>query len=172
MKLQDINSEDDLRVWLREQAPVIIDVEFQWIEPNMYGSTIGAGDLVLKRQGVKIDLELKYLERTRRGTKFTIRPAQRRFHHMSMKRGAKTSLLAVEKIDGCNSLFLVRGDHIPLRNYASNPESGCPNGDDRRWNINRTIFTSTDTTSIQRLKSILFQEPQYWKDLVAPLDIS
>jgi hypothetical protein len=156
MKLQDINSEDDLRVWLREQAPVIIDVEFQWIEPNMYGSTIGAGDLVLKRQGVKIDLELKYLERTRRGTKFTIRPAQRRFHHMSMKRGAKTSLLWVERIRDENKLFLLRGDHIPLRNYISDPDSG--QAEDRRWMIN----DKADVIAISNLKQILFKDLMYW----------
>jgi hypothetical protein len=168
MKLQDINSEDDLRVWLREQAPVIIDVEFQWIEPNMYGSTIGAGDLVLKRLGVKIDLELKYLERTRRGTKFTIRPAQRRFHHMSMKRGGKTALLAVEKRDGSNSLFIVRGDHIPLRNYASDPNSGCVNGYDQRWFVN---LNENDATSISILKRLLFLESNFWKPSFTPLDI-
>jgi hypothetical protein len=156
LKLSEIKGEDDLRTWLREQAPIIIDVEFQWVEPNMYGSTIGAGDLILKRQGVKVDLELKYLVRTRRGTKFTIRPAQRRFHHMSMKRGGKTSLLWVERIRDENKLFLLRGDHIPLRNYISDPDSGQI--DDRRWMVNDKV----DAIAISNLKHILFKDLMYW----------
>jgi hypothetical protein len=168
MKLSEINSEDDLRMWLREKVPVISDVEFQWVEPNMYGSTIGAGDLILKRLGVKVDLELKYLVRTRRGTKFTIRPAQRRFHHMSMKRGGKTALLAIEKRDGKNSLFIVRGDHIPLRNYANDPESGCIGGYDQRWFVN---LNEHDADTIVILKRLLFTEPNFWKPLFTPLEI-
>jgi hypothetical protein len=156
LKLQDINSEDDLRTWLREQAPIIIDVEFQWVEPNMYGSTVGAGDLILKYRGVKIDLELKYLERSKRGTKFTVRPSQRRFHHMSMMKGGKTSLLWVENIRDQKRLFLLRGDHIPLRNYISDQESGQK--EDRRWWVN----DKADVIAISNLKQILFKDLMYW----------
>ena len=156
MKLQDIKSEDDLRTWLREQAPIIVDVEFQWVEPNIYGSTVGAGDLILKHRGVKIDLELKYLESHKRGTKFTIRPSQRRFHHMSMRKGGKTSLLWIENIKNENKLFLLRGDHIPRRNYIFDPESGQT--EDRRWLVNN----KADVIAISNLKQILFKDLMYW----------
>jgi hypothetical protein len=156
MKLSNVAGEDDLRTWLREQAPIIVDVEFQWVEPNIYGSTIGAGDLILKHLGVKVDLELKFLERTRKGTKFTIRPAQRRFHHMSMKRGGKTSLLWVENVGGQNLLYLLRGDHIPLRNYMNDPLSGQK--EDRRWMMNR----QADVLAISEIKKTLFKDLSYW----------
>lgn len=167
MKLCDIKNEDDLREWLREQAPIIIDVELQWVEPAM-GSSVGSADVIMKRRGVKIDVELKYLERTRKGTKFTVRPAQRRFHHMSMKRGGKTCLLAVEKCDDGNSLFIVRGDNIPLRDYASDPDSGCKQGFDQRWLLN---FNGRDVVAIANLKKILFQEENFWKPDFHPLEI-
>jgi hypothetical protein len=156
MQLQNITSEDNLRTWLREQAPIIIDVELQWVEPSAYGSSTGCADVILKHRGEKVDIELKYLERTRKGTKFTIRPGQRRFHHHSMRNGGKTSLLAIENITGWNQLFLLRGDHIPLRDYIIDPASGQI--EDKRWIVN----DKNDITAISFLKRLLFQEPAYW----------
>lgn len=156
MKIQQIKSEDDLRTWLREQAPIIVDVELQWVEPNIHGSTVGAPDVILKRGMSKVDVELKYLSRTKFGTKFTLRPAQRRYHHMNSKRGAKTSLLAAERVNGKVQLFLLRGDHIPLRDYISDEDSGQSR--DRRWILNE----HNDITAISRLKQFLFRDLMYW----------
>jgi hypothetical protein len=158
MKHQNIKSETDLRDWLKEHCPSLINL--QWVEPGLYGSTIGAGDVIMKRDGVKIDLELKHLDHTRKGTRFDIRPAQRRFHRMSMKRGAKTALLATERVNDFLRIFLIRGDHIPLRPYASDPDSGCPNGNDRR----QTLSSGTpDFVIMGRLEWLLFCDEDYWK---------
>jgi hypothetical protein len=109
----------------------------------------------------KVDVELKYLERTRKGTKFTLRPSQRRFHHISMKNKIKTSLLAVERVNDRNILFLVRGDHIPLRDYASDPDSGCANGEVIRTIISRN---GNDRDAINKLKMLLFFDMmRYWE---------
>ena len=156
MKIQDIRNENDLREWLRQQAPIIVDVELQWVEPIIHGSTVGAADVIMKRKGAKVDVELKYLERTRKGTKFTLRPAQRQFHSLSSARGAKTSLLAAERVNGRIQLFLLRGDHIPLRDYISDDGSGVDR--DRRWIINE----HNDVTAISRLKEFLFKDLMYW----------
>jgi hypothetical protein len=160
MKLADIMNEDDLRTWLREQAPIIIDVSLQWVEPAMYGSSVGCADVILKHKREKVDVELKYLECMKKGIKFTLRPSQRRFHHMSMRRGHKTSLLAVANIFNKNVMFLMRGYHIPLRDYASDPSSGCADG----IIIRRILNEKADVLAISQLKSVLFNDLSYWEE--------
>jgi hypothetical protein len=156
MKLLDIESESGLRAWLREFHHHMDDVELQWVEPSvMLGSSVGAADVIMKHGDLKIDVELKYLHPHRRGVKFTLRPSQRRFHHSSMRRGAKTALLYVES--KTNGLYLVRGDKIPLRDYASDPDSGCAQGKVDQCRVD--VFT--DKGSIGNMAFILF-DPSFW----------
>lgn len=118
MKLTDIHSETDLRNWLTTNT----DRSIEWIEPGRFGSSEGLPDC--KFEGV--GLELKYLEQTRKGIKWKVRPAQRRYHHMNVLKGGHSALLAFT--DKTHELLLVRGDHIPLRDYAVDKESGCAHG--------------------------------------------
>lgn len=127
MKLSDINKEGDLRDWLSEW---IIKCEgrikLEWVEPAIFGSAIGAPDCKLNNGEMTIGLELKYLLSTKRGIKWAVRPAQRRYHHLHVKHGGKSALLAW--IMAKDELVLVRGDHIPLRDYATDVSSGCAHG--------------------------------------------
>jgi hypothetical protein len=156
MLLQNINSENDLRSWLHDVAPLMKYIQLQWIEPSLYGSTVGAGDLIMKMGDNKVDVELKYLFRTTKGTKFTLRPAQRRFHHSSMRRGGKTCLLYV-LATLTRQMFLVRGDRLPLRDYASNVDSGCENGKLDSW----PVCGSTNEDLAYHLVHILFGQ-DFW----------
>jgi hypothetical protein len=156
MFLPNINSETDLRSWLREVAPMMKGVTLQWVEPSLYGSTIGAGDVIMKKNDIKIDVELKYLHKTIKGTKVTLRPAQRRFHHSSMRRGNKTCLLYVLATTA-RQMFLVRGDKIPLRDYSSHPDSGCIGGKLDTW----PICCATNEELAFQLTHILFGQ-DFW----------
>jgi hypothetical protein len=73
-----------------------------------------------------------------------------------MMRGAKTSLLWVENINGWNQLAIMRGDHIPMRDYISDKGSGQI--EDHRWIINE----KNDLTAIWFLKQTLFKDITYW----------
>jgi hypothetical protein len=120
--------ERDLRKWLRDN--IENNVTVQWIEPGKYGSTMGAADCNLKCGQSVVSVELKIWKENRNGIKCEMRPIQRRFHHISMKKGARTAVLA--HVSGSilysPRTILVRGDHVPLRDYASHKDSGCPNG--------------------------------------------
>jgi hypothetical protein len=124
VKLANIKNEDDLRAWLREHNKFMNGVSLQWVEGStIHGSNVGAADVIMKYGDMKVDVELKYLDRTRYGLKYTLRPSQRRFHRISMMKGGRTALLAVE--NGNKQMFLMRGDHVPRRYYVDDPDSGC-----------------------------------------------
>ena len=142
----DIHNESDLRTWLTEN--VSPKVSIQWVEPGRYGSTIGAADAHLSCGTLAVSLELKIWETTRRGIKCVMRPIQRRWHHMSMRSGKRTAILAHIKN---GQIILVRGDHIPLRDYADDARSGCKDG---------SLEHSTVFTDLNRL---LFDESyEFW----------
>jgi hypothetical protein len=151
VKLINISSETDLREWLTEQANYDTSTSLQWVEPAKFGSTTGACDAIMKHRDHRVDLELKYLYRTRKGIKFTVRPSQRRYHRMTMKRGGRTALLCVE--NGSKRLFLVRGDHVPLRDYASDFAAQCGPDED----ITMTV-PHFDEIIIR-----LFYDSDYWR---------
>jgi hypothetical protein len=148
MKLEDVTNETYLRHWLTDQ---VFECEgrlkLEWIEPALFGSTIGAPDCKIKFGISSIGLELKYLVSNKKGIKWTIRPAQRRYHHMLAFNGGRSALLAF--IAAKNELHLVRGDHIPLRDYATNPDSGCAHG--------LVKMTHLDYMSIDRDRQAMFQ---------------
>jgi hypothetical protein len=157
MQLQDITSENDLRNWLRDNAIFMRGVTLQWVEPSpLIGSAIGAADVIMKCGDYKIDVELKYLVRKMRGIKFTLRPSQRRFHHSSMRRGGKTALLFLEA--GNKKLWIIRGDKIPLRDYALDPDSGCQNGVVDMW----IVSGKNDAAVVEHLTNILFHSI-FWR---------
>jgi hypothetical protein len=154
MHISDIRNEDDLRAWLRANGKHIGDVAFQFVEPSpLLGSAIGAADIIMKLGDVKVDIELKYLHLKQRGIKFTLRPSQRRFHHSSMRHGGKTALLFALHLP--KTMFIIRGDHIPLRDYAIDPDSGC-NGQLDLWPIG-----GDDKVAITELRNIIFNS-NFW----------
>jgi hypothetical protein len=155
MKLIDIRNETDLREWLRDQS--MPGVTRQWVEPSpLLGSDIGCADVILKYGEARVDLELKYLYRTRNGIKYLVRPSQRRFHHMTMRRGGRTAMLFI--LDETQELYLMRGDHIPLRNYASHPESGCVDGKE----IVTKFAKEPDGVIALLIKYLLFLSADFW----------
>lgn len=149
MNVSEINSELNLRKWLSAN---VRGVNLQWVEPSLYGSSTGAADVVIKKDGVKVDVELKHLYHTKRGIKFTLRPAQRRFHHSSMKHGNRTCLLFT--LEGNPFLTLIRGDHVPLRDYSSDPSSGCAQGIVKMF----PVFGITNLEIAAKLVSVLFDD--------------
>jgi hypothetical protein len=120
-----MKTETELREWLRDN--IDSNVTIQWIEPGRYGSSIGAADCNLKCGQNIVSIELKIWEEKRTGIQCKMRPVQRRWHHVSMRNGSRTAVLA--SIIYRHRIILVRGDHVPLRDYASNKASGCPGGD-------------------------------------------
>jgi hypothetical protein len=160
VKLDNVCSETDLRNWLTDQ---VFECEgrlsIEWIEPALYGSTIGAPDCKLKFANQSVGLELKYLLSTKKGIKWTVRPSQRRYHHMLAKNGGHSALLAY--IASSRELYLVRGDHIPLRDYSKHQESGCPHG--------LVIMYQLDFMSIDRDRQAIFEleehlfSNEYWE---------
>jgi hypothetical protein len=158
MQLSNIASESDLREWIKDLSGHMNGVKLQWVEPSLYGSSVGAADVIMKFEHQKVDVELKYLYKTSKGIKYTLRPAQRRYHRMGMFKGNRSALLFVE--NGTKNLCLVRGDHISLRDYAADTASGCRNGDDRRL----VIEGRTDISKIKFLKFLLFESKNYWRE--------
>jgi hypothetical protein len=160
MKLKEISSEGDLRYWLQEW---IFECEgrlkLEWVEPMMYGSTVGAPDCKVSCGEKTVGLELKYLITNRKGIKWEVRPAQRRYHHMHAKSGGRSALLAY--IPATNVLGLVRGDNIPLRDYAKDPQSGCHDGKVKMWDLSY-FSVDTDKNSIFNLERALFGE-NFWE---------
>lgn len=140
-----------LRHWLFENLSRAVDI--QWVEPGRYGSTVGAPDCNVKKDGRTVSLELKVWKRTRKGIKCEMRPVQRRWHHMTMRRRHTEtkfgSLCAVLfNIYGTSEVYLLRGDRVPLRDYATNKSSGCIDGELRITRI------SNDND----IESLLFDE--------------
>jgi hypothetical protein len=160
MTLKDILSEGDLRKWLSEHAPHV-KVALQWVEPSLYGSSIGAPDVIMAHGvDIPVSVELKVLMRMTKGIKFTVRPAQRRWHHMGMRTGRRSALLFIELASN-NKLWLMRGDKIPLRDYASHPDSGCELGLSDMWQVN--ALKINDLSCMEYLKSLLFiHESKFW----------
>jgi hypothetical protein len=157
MQLKNITSENDLRSWLRFYSNQMKGVTLQWVEPSpLIGSAVGAADVIMKLDDQKVDVELKYLVRKIRGIKFTLRPSQRRFHHSSMRKGGHTALLFVEA--GVKRLWLVRGDKVPIRDYASDPDSGCHNGVADMW----PLVGTDDLSTVALLRNILFDRA-FWR---------
>lgn len=159
MKLNEIVSENDLRYWLQEW---IFECEgrmsLEWVEPMIYGSTVGAPDCKIKYEDKTVGIELKYLLSTKKGIKWTLRPAQRRYHHMNMHKGGRSALLAYVPASG--ELVLVRGDHIPLRDYARDPDSGCIGGKVRAQHLN-FFSLDIDKQAIFELERLLFLD-EFW----------
>jgi hypothetical protein len=160
VKLENIKSETDLRNWLTEWVGECCGrVTIEWVEPSLYGSSVGAPDCKIKSEGISVGLELKYLECTRKGIKWKVRPAQRRYHHMGMRSGQKSALLAW--IKQTSKLVLVRGDHIPLRDYSTDKESGCAHGLVIMEELNYHSIKS-DTQAIFNLEDLLFGLDKVW----------
>ena len=157
MKLNDILGEDHLREWIRENSKPL-GIGLQWVEPNIHGSSVGAPDVIMKCDGVEIPIELKLLLRMKKGIKFTLRPSQRRYHHMGMKKGQKSALLFVEGSSN-NKLWLVRGDKIPLRDYPTHPASGCEDGKCDMFLVSQS---KSDINIMMYLKHLLFIDDIFW----------
>jgi hypothetical protein len=149
VKLENIVDEGGLRHWLRDNCRL----QLEWVEPSKYGSSVGAPDVKITHGSDVVGLELKCLTRTRKGIKWTVRPAQRRYHRMTALHGGRSAVLA--SIDG--ELVLVRGGDVPLRDYASDPDSGCPNGEVATFGV-RTM---------PELEELLFGERRLWRPAFA-----
>jgi hypothetical protein len=168
LKLNDISSEPDLRQWLRDHIDWAEGrLKLTWIEPSIYGSSVGQPDCTISSEGEKIGVELKYLLKTRKGIKWTVRPSQRRYHHMHMRNGGKSALLAY--IPAENRLILVRGNNIPLRDYISDPASGFAGKDPMlveaafSWRINM-FSVNPDENAIYQLEKYLFGDSYFWSE--------
>jgi hypothetical protein len=160
MKLSNVENENDVRKWLSQHLKVLKGVSYQWIEPNvMLGSTMGAPDINIKFDRRTVGLELKFLEVTNKGIKWTVRPVQRRYHHMLARAGGRSALMGIVH-DELNTLILVRGDKIPLRDYASHPDSGCPNGKASIVHIGNDLDNEQDM--VLTMLELLFSE-EFWK---------
>jgi hypothetical protein len=160
MILENVSSENGLRNWLTDNLHHCEGrITVEWIEPAPYGSTEGAPDCKLKSEGMTVDLELKFLLSTKKGIKWTVRPAQRRYLHMSIKNGNRSALLAF--IAATEELHLIRGDHVPLRDYAKDPSSGCAHGLVKMNHIDY-FSVDRDRQAMFNLESILFQSPLFW----------
>jgi hypothetical protein len=159
MKLENVCSEGDLRKWLTDQ---IFECEgrlkLEWIEPAKYGSSIGSPDCKIKYNDQSVGLELKYLLNTKKGIKWTVRPAQRRYHHMNIMNGGRSALLAF--VSANQELHLVRGDHIPLRDYASDKESGCVHGLVKMERMDH-FSVDRDKQAIFEIEDHLFED-EFW----------
>jgi hypothetical protein len=163
MNIENITTENDLRDWLRDNIHYCQGrLTLKWIEPSKYGSSVGQPDCKISKGSDEIGVELKYLLTTRNGIKWTIRPSQRRYHYMHMRNGGKSALLAYIPAD--NRLILIRGNKIPLRDYANHPDSGCIDGKvDTSWRINMAPG-QPDRNAILLLEEYLFNRPWFWKD--------
>jgi hypothetical protein len=162
MRLKDITSEGDVREWLQEWIDECQGrLKLEWIEPSIYGSTVGTPDCKVSKSGVQwtIGVELKYLLTTKKGIKWEVRPAQRRYHHMHAKSGGRSALMAY--IAANSVLGLVRGDHIPLRDYAKDPQSGIHDGKVKMWDLSY-FSVDTDLNTILNLERALFGE-LFWE---------
>jgi hypothetical protein len=165
MQIMDIKDEGDLRKWLGEHIKETCGrVQIEWIEPAKYGSSIGSPDCKLKSEAQTIGLELKYLTATKNGIKWMVRPAQRRYHHLNALKNGRSALLAfIDEPKGHvkKRIVLVRGDHIPLRNYASDPNSGCNSIEAKMTDISY-FSLDQDRQAIFILEGILFHE-DFWE---------
>ena len=127
MQVKDIKDELGLRHWLKEHLTT--KARIQWVEPSIYGSSIGSPDCHIYMCSEKISLELKYWEEKRRGILCKVRPVQRRWHHVNFASGVLCGVLACVETKSSNKyIILVRGDHVPKRDYADDPDSGCYGG--------------------------------------------
>lgn len=127
--MPNIHVEADLRKWLGDVCRQN-KIAIQWVEPGPYGSSIGAPDAHLTFKGQSVSLELKRFKVTvAKGICCTLRPVQRRWHHVNYNNGTKCAVLA--ELD-TEAVILIRGDHVPLRDYACYPNSGCEDGK-LRW---------------------------------------
>ena len=161
MQLANIDSEGDLRAWLRSNIHQCEGrVKIEWIEPTLRGSSTGVPDCKIVSEDKSVGLELKCLSMTRKGIKWIVRPAQRRYHRMTALRGGRSALLAY--IIDISDLVLVRGDHVPLRNYASDPSSGV-DGDDAIINNLSYFSIDKDRQTIFNLEEMLFHNSDFWK---------
>jgi hypothetical protein len=160
MKLENVGCESDLRHWLTDQ---IFECEgrlkLEWIEPSLYGSSVGAPDCKIKFGISSIGLELKYLLSTKKGIKWSVRPAQRRYHRMLSHHGGRSALLVY--VAAKEELYLVRGDHVPLRDYSTDPASGCQHGLVKMEHLDY-MSLDRDRQAMFQLEDNLFSE-DYWK---------
>jgi hypothetical protein len=160
VKLKEITSEGNVRSWLQEWISECQGrLKLEWIEPMMYGSTVGAPDCKISSGMNSVGLELKYLLTTKKGIKWEVRPAQRRYHHMHAKNGGRSALMAY--IAATSVLVLVRGDNIPLRDYAKDPQSGCHDGKVKMWDLSY-FSLDADRQTIFNLERALFGE-LFWE---------
>jgi hypothetical protein len=162
VKLENVTSEGDLRNWLSDHIDYNTEgrLKLEWIEPNIYGSSIGGPDVKIQGWGKTVGLELKYLLSTKKGIKWAVRPSQRRYHHLHVKQGGRSALMAyIAKND---ELVLVRGDHIPLRDYAKDVSSGCAHGLVKMEVLN-FMSIDMDRQAIFTLEDFLFENDEYWR---------
>lgn len=160
MEINDVKSENNLRTWLDEQ----IDwwnrgerkrIRLDWIEPA-FGSTNGQPDALVRYDGEAYGFELKHFQITKKGVCYKIRPAQRRYHYLGVTRDKKRSIILAtinRTID--NQLVVIRGDHVPFRDYASDPASRCPDG-----KVKQQIFNADFDPFAAIVRTISARE--YW----------
>jgi hypothetical protein len=163
MKISEINTETNLREWLTDNIHFSKGrLRLEWIEQLYHARSVGLPDVNIHRGNESVGVELKYLLMTRNGIKWTVRPAQRRYHHMHARTGGKSAILAY--VPATKSLILVRGNNVPRRDYANHPDSGCKNGEvDTSWRINMAP-SNPDENAINLLERYLFLHDYFWED--------
>lgn len=132
VEIRDIREEQHLRQWLSEQVNTynnknVEKVDHIWIEPA-FGSSVGVPDASLSFRGLSYGVELKHFEVNSKGVLYKIRPVQRRFHVMGVRNGKRLLVLATVAQPSGNQLVMIRGDRLPLRDYAFMEGSGCEEG--------------------------------------------
>jgi hypothetical protein len=161
VKLENITSEGDLREWLTDHISACEGrLGLEWIEPSLYGSSVGSPDCKIHSDGKTVGLELKYLLTTKKGIKWSLRPAQRRYHHMFAKQEGKSAILAY--IGAKEHLVLVRGDNVPLRDYAKDPASGCAHGL-CKMEIMNFMSINPDHEAMFEVERYLFNNSDFWR---------
>ena len=146
-----VNERDDLRRRVR----AIMGKNCLWVEPNVK-STVGAGipDCKFKIGKDEIPVELKCWQRTKKGLKCEMRPAQIRYHVMGARQGKKSAILFCEQIAGSTGefmMYLVANHNCPQEPYALRKKDAWLVGTSSDWD---------DSTRV-RIDKIL-NDKEFW----------
>jgi hypothetical protein len=103
--------ESNLRNWLRE----VLGDRVAWIEAAR-GGTVGLPDCLIKTKTMaNLPVELKVIHEQKSGLKFTIRPAQVRYHALSARDGRRTAFLGIVGERDRFVVSAVPGHRMPLQ---------------------------------------------------------
>lgn len=145
-----VNERDDLRRRVRK----IMGKNCLWVEPNVR-STIGAGvpdcRFVLVDK-TEIPVELKYWERTKKGLRCDLRPAQIRYHVMGAKKGNRSAILFGTDVPGSTGefyMYLVSNKNCPKEPYALKKKDAWLVGTSSDWDA-AVNFRIIDVLSDER----------------------